>query len=76
MVSTGTEVERCGVQLIISSTHSFDPNIEFLTEIIAGRKLGALSIINTWNCNDVLFRPRLPEELDTSSSTWVQELKG
>lgn len=59
-------VEQAGVQLVIGPTHSFDPNIEFMAEIIEGGELGALSMINTWNFNDFLYRPRRPEELDTS----------
>ena len=59
-------VERAGVQLVIGPTHSFDPNIEYMAEIIASGELGALSMINTWNFNDFLYRPRRPEELDTS----------
>ena len=59
-------VERCGVQLVVGPTHSFDPNIQFMAEIIAGGELGGLSMINTWNFNDFLYRPRRPEELDTA----------
>lgn len=59
-------VERAGVQMVIGPTHSFDPNIEYMAEIIESGQLGALSMINTWNFNDFLYRPRRPEELDTS----------
>ena len=59
-------VARTGVQLVVGPTHSHDPNIQFMAEIVEGGGLGALSMVNTWNFNDFLYRPRRPEELDTS----------
>jgi phthalate 4,5-cis-dihydrodiol dehydrogenase len=34
--------------------------------IVASGELGRLSMINAWHYNDFLYRPRRPEELDTS----------
>ena len=59
-------VDRTGVKLIIGHTHSYDPAIRTMREVIAGGELGNLGMINTWNYTNFLYRPRRPEELDTS----------
>jgi phthalate 4,5-cis-dihydrodiol dehydrogenase len=58
--------ERHGTVLIVGHTHSFDPAIARMREIIAGGELGRLAMIGMWNYTDFLYRPRRPEELDTS----------
>ena len=57
--------DKAGVKLVVGPTHAYDPAIRLMHEIIAGGELGPLSMINTWNYNDFLYRPRRPEELDT-----------
>jgi phthalate 4,5-cis-dihydrodiol dehydrogenase len=59
-------VERHGIHLIIGHTHAFDPNIRAMRRLIAEGALGRLGMIATWNYTDFLYRPRRPEELDTS----------
>ncbi len=59
-------VDRTGVKLIIGHTHSYDPAIRTMREVIASGELGKLGMINTWNYTNFLYRPRRPEELDTS----------
>jgi phthalate 4,5-cis-dihydrodiol dehydrogenase len=59
-------VDRTGVKLIIGHTHSYDPAIRTMREVIARGELGKLGMINTWNYTNFLYRPRRPEELDTS----------
>lgn len=54
------------MKLIIGHTHSYDPAIWTMREIIASGELGKLGMINTWNYTNFLHRPRRPEELDTS----------
>jgi phthalate 4,5-cis-dihydrodiol dehydrogenase len=57
-------VEQAGVKLVIGHTHSFDPPILRMREIIRSGELGRLGMINAWNYTDFLYRPRRPEELD------------
>ena len=59
-------VDRTGVKMIVGHTHSYDPNIRVMREMIASGELGKLGMINTWNYTNFLYRPRRPEELDTS----------
>jgi phthalate 4,5-cis-dihydrodiol dehydrogenase len=58
--------ERNGVQLLCGHTHSFDPPIRKMREIVRGGELGRLTMINTWDYTDLMYRPRMPHELDTS----------
>lgn len=58
-------VDRAGTKLVIGHTHSFDPPILRMREMIASGQFGRLGMINTWNFTDFLYRPRRPEELDT-----------
>jgi phthalate 4,5-cis-dihydrodiol dehydrogenase len=55
-----------GVQLIVGHTHSFDPAILTMRRLIKSGDLGRLSMIATYDYTDFLYRPRRPEELDTS----------
>lgn len=57
--------ERNGVRLIVGHTHSFDPPIQKMHEIIRSDELGPLAMINTWSYGNFLYRPRRPEELCT-----------
>ena len=58
--------ERNRVVLIVGHTHSFDPAILRMRELAAAGSFGALAMIAMWNYTDFLYRPRRPEELDTS----------
>ena len=59
-------VERHGVTLIVGHTHAFDPNIRAMRRIVAEGTLGRIGMIAAWNYTNFLYRPRRPEELDTS----------
>ncbi len=59
-------VDRGGTRLVVGHTHSFDPPILKMRELIRDGLLGPVRMINTWNFTDFLYRPRRPEELDTS----------
>jgi phthalate 4,5-cis-dihydrodiol dehydrogenase len=50
----------------IGHTHAFDPAIRLMREIIARGELGKLGLIHSFNYTNYLYRPRRPEELDTS----------
>jgi phthalate 4,5-cis-dihydrodiol dehydrogenase len=59
-------VDRAGVVLIVGHTHAFDPTIRAMRRIIASGEIGTLAMIAAWNYTNFLYRPRRPEELDTS----------
>src|SRR6185437_9098346 len=59
-------VERHKVHLVVGHTHAFDPNVRLMRDIIARGELGKLGLINSFNYTNFLYRPRRPEELDTS----------
>src|SRR5438067_9519584 len=55
-----------GKQLVVGHSHSFDAPVRRTRELIASGKYGALRMITALNFTDFLYRPRRPEELDTS----------
>jgi len=59
-------VERHKVHLIVGHTHAFDPAMRAMRDIIARGELGKLGLIHSLNYTNYLYRPRRPEELDTS----------
>jgi phthalate 4,5-cis-dihydrodiol dehydrogenase len=59
-------VERAGVHLVVGHTHAFDPAIRVMRDVIAAGELGRLGMIASWNYTNFLYRPRRPEELDTT----------
>ena len=59
-------VDHAGVRLVVGHTHSFDPPILRMRQIIHSGKLGAVKMVNSWDYTNFLYRPRRPEELDTS----------
>jgi phthalate 4,5-cis-dihydrodiol dehydrogenase len=59
-------VERNNVHLIVGHTHAFDPAVRTMRGMIASGELGRLGMINSLNYTSYLYRPRRPEELDTS----------
>jgi len=58
--------EKHGVKLLCGHTHSFDPPIRKMREIVKSGELGKLCMINTWNYNEFMYRPRMKHELATS----------
>jgi phthalate 4,5-cis-dihydrodiol dehydrogenase len=59
-------VERHKVHLIVGHTHAFDPAVRLMRDIIARGELGKLGLIHSFNYTNYLYRPRRPEELDTT----------
>jgi phthalate 4,5-cis-dihydrodiol dehydrogenase len=59
-------VERHRVHLIVGHTHAFDPAVRLMRDIIVRGELGMLGLIHSFNYTNYLYRPRRPEELDTS----------
>lgn len=55
-----------GVHLITGPSHSFDQPVQKARDLIATGGLGQVRMIQAFNYTDFLYRPRRPEELDTS----------
>ena len=58
--------EKYGVKLLCGHTHSFDPPIRKIREIVKSGGLGKLCMINSWNYNEFMYRPRMRHELAMS----------
>jgi phthalate 4,5-cis-dihydrodiol dehydrogenase len=58
--------EKNGVKLLCGHTHSFDPPIRKMREIVKSGGLGKLCMINSWNYNEFMYRPRMRHELAMS----------
>lgn len=58
--------DKHGVKLLCGHTHSFDPPIRKIREIVKSGELGKLRMINSWNYNEFMYRPRMKHELATS----------
>jgi phthalate 4,5-cis-dihydrodiol dehydrogenase len=58
--------EENGVNLLCGHTHSFDPPVRKIREIVNSGELGKLRMVNTWNFNEFMYRPRMRHELETS----------
>lgn len=59
-------VEKADVHLVVGHTHAFDPAIRTMRSLIASGELGTLGMIASMNYTSYLYRPRRPEELDTT----------
>lgn len=57
---------RAGVVLVVGDTHGFDPAIVLMRQLIESGEFGALRMITNFAYTPFLYRPRRPEELDTS----------
>jgi phthalate 4,5-cis-dihydrodiol dehydrogenase len=58
--------EDCGVNLLCGHTHSFDPPIRKIREIVKSGELGKLCMVHSWNYNEFMYRPRMKHELAMS----------
>lgn len=58
--------DKYGIKLLCGHTHSFDPPVRKMREIVASGELGKLCLINTWHYQDFMYRARMPQELDPS----------
>lgn len=62
---------RGGITLIVGHSHSFDLPFLRTRELIAAGEYGRVRMITAMNFTDFLYRPRRPEELDTSKGGGV-----
>ncbi|HUZ67132.1 MAG TPA: Gfo/Idh/MocA family oxidoreductase, partial [Beijerinckiaceae bacterium] len=59
-------VARAKVRLVVGHTHGFDPAVQAIRDLVQSGAFGALGLIAMWNYTNFMYRPRRPEELDTS----------
>ena len=59
-------VDQAKVHLVIGHTHAFDSAVREMRRLIGSGELGRLGMLASWNYTNYLYRPRRPEELDTS----------
>ena len=67
---------RAGVMLQVGHSHSYDPPIRRMREIVASGRLGRVRMIHTWNFTDWMARPRRPAELDVAQGGGVTYRQG
>lgn len=58
--------ERSGPHLLVGHTHGYDPNVQKIRDLVRDGSMGQVAMILNFNYTDFLYRPRRPEELDTS----------
>lgn len=63
--------KKAGVTLVVGHSHSFNAPILRTREIIASGAYGKPRMISALNFTDFLYRPRRPEELDTTQGGGV-----
>ncbi|QOR37980.1 Gfo/Idh/MocA family oxidoreductase [Billgrantia diversa] len=64
-------MRRAGCWLVVGHSHSFDAPYLRTRELIDSKDFGAVRMISALNYTDFLYRPRRPEELDTSQGGGV-----
>jgi phthalate 4,5-cis-dihydrodiol dehydrogenase len=55
-----------GVHLVVGHSHSFDAPVRHLRALVQSGAFGAVRMVTALNYTDYLYRPRRPEELDTT----------
>lgn len=68
--------EQAGVQLLVGHSHTYDLPVKRMHALIASGILGRVRMVNTWCYTDWMYRPRRPEELDTSQGGGVTFRQG
>jgi phthalate 4,5-cis-dihydrodiol dehydrogenase len=58
--------QRADVHVVVGHSHSFDAPVRHLRKLVESGVFGQVRMINALNYTDYLYRPRRPEELDTS----------
>jgi phthalate 4,5-cis-dihydrodiol dehydrogenase len=68
--------DMMGVHLIVGPSHSFDAPVLRARAVIESGVVGAVCMIHAMNYTDFLYRPRRPEELDTTQGGGVVYSQG
>ncbi len=64
-------VKLAGVHAIVGPSHSFDAPVRLAADLLTPDACGQARMIQAFNYTDFLYRPRRPEELDTSQGGGV-----
>lgn len=64
-------IEQTGVVLVVGHSHSFNGPVLHAKHLIDQNVWGPVQMIHAFNYTDFLYRPRRPEELDTSQGGGV-----
>jgi phthalate 4,5-cis-dihydrodiol dehydrogenase len=64
--SMADAARKAGVVLVVGPSHSFDEPVARARSLIESGAFGRVRMITALNFTDFLYRPRRPEELDTS----------
>lgn len=59
-------VDKAGIHLVVGPSRGNDPVVRKMRDIVLSGEVGRVAMVNCWNYTDFLYRPRRPEELDTS----------
>lgn len=59
-------VKKSKIHLVVGHSRSHDPVIKTMRNIVLSGEVGKVGMVNCMNFTDFLYRPRRPEELDTS----------
>ena len=59
-------VEKAGIHLVVGPSRGNDPVVKTMRNIVLSGEVGKVAMVNCFNYTDFLYRPRRPEELDTS----------
>ncbi|WBY02384.1 Gfo/Idh/MocA family oxidoreductase [Ramlibacter tataouinensis] len=59
-------VEKAGIHLVVGPSRGNDPVVRTMRDLVLSGEVGRVAMVNCWNYTDFLYRPRRPEELDTS----------
>lgn len=63
--------EAAGTQLIVGHSHSFNAPVKLARNLIDAGAIGTVRFIHAMQYTDFLYRPRRPEELDTTQGGGV-----
>lgn len=59
-------VRKAGIHLVVGPSRGNDPVVRRMRDIVLSGEVGRVAMVNCLNYTDFLYRPRRPEELDTS----------
>lgn len=59
-------VEKAGVHIVVGPSRGNDPVVRKMRQIVQSGDVGRVAMVSCWDFTDFLYRPRRPEELDTT----------
>jgi phthalate 4,5-cis-dihydrodiol dehydrogenase len=68
--------DRAGVVLLVGHSHGYDAPIAAMVGLIDSGELGPVGMVHTWCYTDWVYRPRRPDELDSTQGGGVTLRQG